>query len=115
MNFDELYNKFLVCLIFAVFFTGPILAIWFLYEAIYIAFIDGDSEMLFYFWIFFIFCSCLGLIGFVLWLRKKKIISAKVENKLTTFFISPIVILCVLGAILQALGILNKIIDFLYY
>jgi|TARA_B100000768_G_C11112693_1_gene304001 hypothetical protein len=115
MNSDELYTKFLGYLAIAMLVCAPIGGIWFLYECFYTAFIEGDSVMRFYFWIIFIFFGCLGLIGFVLWLRNKKIISAKVEDKLTTAFILPFIILLVLGAILQALGILNKISHFLFY
>ena len=54
MNFDELFNKFLLILGIIFIVTVPIYAIQILYEGFNMAFRDGDIEMQVYFWIFFI-------------------------------------------------------------
>ena len=105
-------KKLLYLLVMSMLICIPIGVIWFLGIRVYMAFAEGDTQMQVYFWLFFIFFASLGLIAIVLWLRKKKIISAKAEDRLTNAFIFPVIILIVLAGILQAFGILKLISNF---
>ena len=70
------------------------------------AFIEGDKTMQVYFWIILIMIVPLGLLGIVLWLNKKKVISNKFENILSTILITPFIILLVLGAIISVIAVI---------
>ena len=109
MDFDDFYNKFLYSMMLCMLIFMPVGIIWFIGKWLYLAFFEGDIELQIYFWILVVPFISIIIIRFVLWLRKKNLISNKFENILTSSVIFPWIILLIIVGILSALGVLQSI------